>query len=132
VVGGYTIKNLKADVEDSAPKFGMALGLEGRFATRDLQCEKTGLSYQRLAPNFRIPFGHKQKEQEEVYVLVSGSARVKLDDEIVELQQWDAVRVSREVMRNFEAGPEGAEIIAFGAPRTESQDADMAPDWWSD
>jgi hypothetical protein len=63
---------------------------------------------------------------------VNGSGRVKLDDEIVELKQWDAVRVSREVMRNFEAGPEGAEIIVFGAPRTESQDAEMTPGYWSD
>jgi hypothetical protein len=65
-------------------------------------------------------------------VLVGGSGRVKLDDEIVELRQWDAVRVSRDVTRNFEAGPEGAEIIVFGAPRTETQDADMTPGWWTD
>ncbi|MEX2103020.1 MAG: hypothetical protein WD805_03565 [Gaiellaceae bacterium] len=131
-MAGYTIKNLKEDVEDQAPKFGMAPGLEARFATAELEFEHGGLAYERLAPNFRIPFGHKQKEQEEVYVLVSGSGRVKLDDEIVELRQWDAVRVSREVTRNFEAGPEGAEIIVFGAPKTESQDAEMAPGWWSD
>jgi len=131
-VAGYTIKNLKEDVEDAAPKFGMAPGLEARFATEELEFEHGGLAYERLAPNFRIPFGHKQNEQEEVYVLVGGSGRVKLDDEIVELRQWDAVRVSREVTRNFEAGPEGAEIIVFGAPKTESQDADMAPGWWSD
>jgi mannose-6-phosphate isomerase-like protein (cupin superfamily) len=131
-VAGYTIRNLKEDVEDQAPKFGMAPGLEARFATSELEFEKGGLAYERLAPNFRIPFGHKQREQEEVYVLVNGSGRVKLDDEIVELKQWDAVRVSREVMRNFEAGPEGAEIIVFGAPRTESQDAEMTPGYWSD
>jgi mannose-6-phosphate isomerase-like protein (cupin superfamily) len=130
-VAGYTIKNLKEDVEDQAPKFGMAPGLEARFATGELEFEKGGLAYERLAPNFRVPFGHKQKEQEEVYVLVSGSGRVKLDDEIVELRQWDAVRVSRDVTRNFEAGPEGTEIIVFGAPRTESQDADMTPGWWT-
>jgi mannose-6-phosphate isomerase-like protein (cupin superfamily) len=131
-VAGYTIRNLKEDVEDQAPKFGMAPGLEARFATSELEFEKGGLAYERLAPNFRIPFGHKQREQEEVYVLVNGSGRVKLDDEIVELKQWDAVRVSREVMRNFEAGPEGAEIVVFGAPRTESQDAEMTPGYWSD
>jgi mannose-6-phosphate isomerase-like protein (cupin superfamily) len=131
-VAGYTIKNLKVDVEDQAPKFGMSPGLEARFATNELDFENAGLAYERLAPNFRVPFGHKQNEQEEVYVLVSGSGRVKLDDEIVELRQWDAVRVSREVTRNFEAGPEGAEIIVFGAPKTEAQDAEMAPNWWSD
>jgi hypothetical protein len=131
-MAGWTIKNLKEDVEDAAPKFGFSPGLEARFATDELEFEKGGLAYERLAPNFRVPFGHKQKEQEEVYVLVAGSGRVKLDDDVVELRQWDAVRVSRDVTRNFEAGPDGAEIIVFGAPRTESQDADMTPGWWTD
>lgn len=128
---GYTIRNLK-EIEDQAPKFGFAPSLEARFATAPLEFEQAGISYQRLAPGFRMPFGHKHKEQEEVYVLVSGSARVKLDDEVVELRQWDAVRVPKETMRNFEAGPEGAEIIAFGAPHTGPGDAEMTPGWWTD
>jgi mannose-6-phosphate isomerase-like protein (cupin superfamily) len=127
----YTIRNLK-EVEDQAPKSGFAPNLEARFATVPLEFEQAGISYQRLAPGFRMPFGHKHKEQEEVYVLVSGSARVKLDDEVVELRQWDALRVPKETMRNFEAGPEGAEIIAFGAPHTGPGDAEMTPGWWTD
>jgi gentisate 1,2-dioxygenase len=130
-VAGYTITNLK-EIEDQAPKFGLSPDLEARFATGPLECEKTGLSYQRLAPGFRVPFGHKHAQQEEVYVLVRGSGRVKLDDDVVELRQWDAVRVAREVTRNFEAGVEGAEILAFGAPNTGLQDAEPAPGWWSD
>jgi mannose-6-phosphate isomerase-like protein (cupin superfamily) len=127
----YTIRNLK-EIEDQAPKFGFAPSLEARFATVPLEFEQAGISYQRLAPGFRMPFGHKHKEQEEVYVLVSGSARLKLDDEVVELRQWDAVRVPKETMRNFEAGPKGAEIIAFGAPHTGPGDAEMTPGWWTD
>jgi mannose-6-phosphate isomerase-like protein (cupin superfamily) len=130
-VAEYTVRNLK-EVEDQAPKFGFAPSLEARFATVPLEFEQAGVSYQRLAPGFRMPFGHKHKEQEEVYVLVSGSARVKLDEEVVELRQWDAVRVPKETMRNFEAGPEGAEIIAFGAPHTGPGDAEMTPGWWTD
>ncbi|MGH2994785.1 MAG: cupin domain-containing protein [Gaiellaceae bacterium] len=128
---GYTIRNLK-EIEDQAPKFGFAPSLEARFATVPLEFEQAGISYQRLAPSFRMPFGHKHKTQEEVYVLVSGSARVKLGDEVVELRQWDAVRVPKGTMRNFEAGPEGAEIIAFGAPHTGPGDAEMTPGWWTD
>jgi mannose-6-phosphate isomerase-like protein (cupin superfamily) len=131
---GYTVRNLK-DVEDAASGFGLSPGLEARFATVPLECERLGLSYQRLAPNFRLPFGHRHREQEEVYVLVSGSGRVKLDDEVVELRQWDAVRVASGTMRSFEAGPEGAGIIAVGAPRTgvnAATDVDMTPDWWSE
>jgi mannose-6-phosphate isomerase-like protein (cupin superfamily) len=130
-MASYTLKNLK-EVEDQAPKFGLSPNLEARFATKPLESEKTGLSYQRLAPDFRMPFGHHHGKQEEVYVLVSGSGRIKVDDEIVELRQWDAVRVPKETMRCLEAGPEGAEIIAFGAPHTGPQDAEMAPGWWSD
>jgi hypothetical protein len=125
----YTIKNLK-EIDDSATQFGLSPSLEARFGRKALECEKGGLSYQRLAPNFRIPFGHVHAEQEEVYVVVSGSGRVKLDDDVVELRQWDAIRVAPGTMRNWEAGPDGIEFIAFGAG--EPGDADMAQDWWSD
>jgi len=128
----YTLVNLKTDVEDQAPKFGFAPNLESRFARRTLQLEKSGLSYYRVAPGYRIPFGHYHGEQEEVYLIVGGSARMKLDDEIVDLKQWDALRVPAEVTRGFEAGPDGAEIVAFGAPSTENQDAEMVQDWWTD
>jgi len=128
----YTLVNLKTDVEDQAPKFGFAPNLESRFARRTLQLEKSGLSYYRVAPGYRIPFGHYHGEQEEVYLIVAGSARMKLDDEIVDLKQWDALRVPAEVTRGFEAGPDGAEIVAFGAPSTENQDAEMVQDWWTD
>ena len=127
----YTKINLK-DVEDQAPRFGLAPHIEARMARVPLELENFGLSYQRLAPNFRMPFGHKHKRQEEVYVVVSGNARLKLGDEVVDLQQWDAVRVPNETMRGFEAGPDGAEVIAIGAPNTGPGDADMEQDWWSD
>ncbi len=130
-MAGYTIKNLK-ELEDQAPKFGLSPNLEARFAREPLECENSGLSYQRLAPNFRSPFGHRHQQQEEVYVLVSGSGRVKLDDEVLELKQWDAVRVAKETMRGFEAGPEGAELIVFGAPNTGLGDAELTPGWWTD
>jgi mannose-6-phosphate isomerase-like protein (cupin superfamily) len=132
-VAGHTVVNLK-EVEDQAPTFGLSPSLEARFPSAALGLEKSGVSYQRLAPNFRLPFGHRQKEQEELYVVVEGSARVKLDDEVVELKRWDAVRVSNETVRCFEAGPDGAEILAFGAPKTgpsAGNDAEMVPDWWT-
>ena len=120
---GYTIVNLK-EVEDQAPKFGYSPNLEARFARVPLGLENSGISYFRLAPNFRVPFGHKHRQQKEVHVLVGGSARMKLDDEVVELHPWDAIRVAAETMRVFEAGPE---YIAFGAPNTENHDAEPVP-----
>ena len=129
-MAGYTIQNLK-DVEDQAPNFGLSPQLEARMARVPLELENFGVSYQRLGPNFRVPFGHKHKNQEEVYLVVSGSMRAKVEDEVVELKQWDALRVHKDTMRGFEAGPEGAEIIAVGAPNTGPGDAEVEQDWWS-
>jgi uncharacterized cupin superfamily protein len=128
---GYTIQNLK-EVEDQAPNFGLAPNLEARMARVPLELEQFGISYQRIAPGFRVPFGHTHKVQEEVYVVLSGSVLVKLDDEVVELKPWDAVRVPKETMRSFEAGPEGVEILAVGAPNTGPGDAQVAQGWWTD
>lgn len=127
----YTRVNLRSDVEDMAPRFGME-GIESRFARTNLELERSGLSYFRLDPAFRAPFGHTHSEQEEVYVIVSGSARLAVGDELLELGQWDAVRVAPGVWRGFEAGPEGVELIAVGAPNTDNEDAEMQPGWWPD
>jgi mannose-6-phosphate isomerase-like protein (cupin superfamily) len=128
---GYTKANLRRDVEDSAPKFQMPEEMEARFGRTALAGETLGLSLMKLAPGFRVPFGHKHSGQEEVYVVVRGSARVKVGDEIVELEEWDAIRFDQDVMRQVEAGPDGVEYIAFGSG-TDPRDAEMAPGWWSD
>ena len=130
----YKKLNLKEDVQDSAVKFGYAPDMEARFPSQDLELEQGGMGYERYSPNFRVPFGHTHKGQEEVYVIASGSGRLKLDDDIVEVRQWDAIRVAPSVMRCFEAGPDGLEVVAFGAPKMENpaEDAEMRPGWWSD
>src|SRR5919201_1228357 len=130
-MASYTKVNLK-EVEDQAPRFGLDGRMEARMARVPLELEHSGISYQRLAPDFRLPYGHRHKNQEEVYVLVSGSARARLDDEVVELRQWDAVRVPKETMRSFEAAPEGAEMIAVRGPNTGPGDAENLPGWRSD
>jgi mannose-6-phosphate isomerase-like protein (cupin superfamily) len=111
----YTKQNLN-EVEDQAPNFGLSPDLEARFARVALDAELIGLTYQRLAPNFQVPWGHTHKTQEEVFVVLSGSLRVKVEDEVKELGPWDAIRVSKDTARGFEAGPEGVEFIAIGAP----------------
>jgi mannose-6-phosphate isomerase-like protein (cupin superfamily) len=127
----YTRVNLKGDVEDMAPKHGME-GIESRFARTNLELDNSGVSYFRLDPDYRAPFGHTHSEQEEVYVVVSGTARVAIGDEVVDLAQWDAVRIAPGEMHGMEAGSDGAEILAFGAPNTENKDADLQPGWWPD
>lgn len=125
----YTRVNLRDDVQDMAPRFGME-GIESRFARTNLDMEKGGLSYFRLDPGFRAPFGHTHSEQEEVYVVVSGSARVAVGDDVIDMAQFDAVRVAPGAWRGMEAGPEGVEVIAFGAPNTDNKDAEMQQGWW--
>jgi mannose-6-phosphate isomerase-like protein (cupin superfamily) len=129
-MSGYTKQNLK-EVDNAAPKFQMPEELEARFARQAIGGTSFGLSHLTLAPGFRIPFGHKHAQQEEVYVVVRGSGRVKVGDEIVELGEWDAIRFDKDVMRQMEAGPDGIEYLAFGAG-DDPRDAEMAPGWWSD
>ena len=131
-MAGYTKVNLKEDVEDQAPNFGLEGKIEARMARVPLELEQSGVSLLGLAPNYRIPFAHRHKTQEEVYVLIRGSVRVKLEDEVVDLKPYDALRVHKDTTRGFEAGPEGAEMIAVGAPHTGPGDADMVNDWWTD
>ena len=128
---GFSKKNLRQDVENQAPNFGMPEELEARFGRTALGGKTLGLSLMTLAPNFRIPFGHKHAGQEEVYVVVRGSARIKVDDEIVELSEWDAIRFDKDTMRDVEAGPDGVEYLAFGAG-DDPRDAEMVAGWWSE
>jgi mannose-6-phosphate isomerase-like protein (cupin superfamily) len=125
----FTKTNLKSDVENQAPKFDMPADMEARFARSALGGETLGLSVMTLAPHFRIPFGHKHEDQEEVYVVVRGSARIKVEDDIVELGEWDAIRFDKNAMRDVEAGPEALEYQAFGAG-DDPRDAEMVPNWW--
>jgi quercetin dioxygenase-like cupin family protein len=124
----YTRKNL-LELDDSAVAFGLS-GVEARFARKALGSTKVGLSYQKLLPNVRVPFGHHHAEQEEIYVVLNGSARMKVGDEIVELASMDAIRVDPETMRAVEAGPDGVEFLAFGGPVVEGGDSEMVSDWW--
>ena len=111
----FTLRNLK-DLEDFGSNFDGAPDLEFRHASKALELEQSGLSYQRIPPDYRFPYGHTHKEQEELYVVVRGSGRMKLDDQIVEVKEWDVVRVPPGTWRGYEGGPEGLEILVFGAP----------------
>jgi mannose-6-phosphate isomerase-like protein (cupin superfamily) len=131
----FTLRNLTRDVEDIGHVFDGAPDLEFRAATKPLELERSGLSYQRVPPGYRFPYGHTHETQEEVYVVVRGGGRMKLDDEVVELREWDAVRVPPGTWRGYEAGPEGLEILVIGAPNlgdSPRDDVEGERDWWSD
>ena len=130
----FTRSNLKKDLEDVGSNFDGAPDLEFRMATGALGLEQSGLTYQRVPPNYRFPYGHTHETQEEVYVVVRGGGRMKVDDEIVELGEWDAVRVPPGSWRGYEAGPEGLELLVIGAPSLGDDprgDVEGTRDWWS-
>jgi len=129
-MAGYTKTNLR-DVEDAAPRFDMPDELEARFARTALEGETLGVSLLRLDPGFRMPFGHKHEHQEEVYVILKGLARIKVEGEnkVVELGPLEAIRFDTDTMRAVEAGPDGVEYLAFGAG-DDPTDAEMVPGWW--
>ena len=131
----FTRRNIKEDLEDIGPRFDGPPDLEFRAATKALELEQSALSYQRVPSGYRFPYGHTHMTQEEVYVVVRGGGRMKVDDEIVELREWDAVRVSPGTWRGYEAGPDGLEILVIGAPslgKAPRDDVDGLRDWWAE
>jgi mannose-6-phosphate isomerase-like protein (cupin superfamily) len=131
----FTRKNLKADLDDVGSNFDGHPDLEFHAATTPLELEHSGLSHQRVPPGYRFPYGHTHKTQEEVYVVVRGGGRMKVDDEIIDLQEWDAVRVPPGAWRGYEAGPDGLELLVIGAPNlgaTPRDDVAGERDWWAD
>jgi quercetin dioxygenase-like cupin family protein len=125
----FTIKNLK-EIEDAAGQ--RAPGIEGRFARRHINSEHLGISYFHYAPGVRSSAAHSHREQEEAYVVINGSGRIRLDDEVHAVRRWDVIRVSPETVRAFEAGEEGLELIAVGSDRPEGGDGVSAPSAWID
>jgi mannose-6-phosphate isomerase-like protein (cupin superfamily) len=128
-MGDFTKKNLR-EVEDSAVKHGFSETQMARFAGAALDCETIGFALEGVKPNSRQAFGHRHDEAEEVYVIVQGSGRMRLDDEEIEVGPMDAIRVAPGVTRKFEAGPDGLELLAFG-PRHEG-DGELDMKFWVD
>jgi quercetin dioxygenase-like cupin family protein len=118
------------DVEDSVGD--RAPGLEGHFGRKHLDSRDLGISLFRYQANLRSPMAHSHREQEEAYVVVAGSGRVLLDGEVQELSVWDVLRVAPEVVRSFEAGPDGLDLIAIGGPKPEDGDGVMGVAAWPD
>ena len=131
----FTLRNLKDDLENLGSNFDGPPDIEFRAATKALGLEESGLTYQRLPPGYRFPYGHMHRTQEEVYVVVRGNGRMKVDEEIVDLKEWDAVRVPPGAWRGYEAGPEGLQILVIGAPNlgdNPREDVVGTRDWWAD
>jgi mannose-6-phosphate isomerase-like protein (cupin superfamily) len=128
-VSAYTIINLK-QIEDSVGE--RAPGVEGRFGRRHLDSEHLGITYFRYAPGLQAKTAQRHREQEELYLVLSGSGRIKLGDDVRELRQWDVVRVSPTTVRALEAGDDGLEFIAIGSDRPEGGDGESVPADWTE
>jgi mannose-6-phosphate isomerase-like protein (cupin superfamily) len=125
----YTIKNLR-EVDDLAPRFGFEEVQEARFPREDLGSETVGLAFHRVKPDRRQAFAHRHQQAEEIYVVLSGRGRMKLDDDVIEVQPMDAIRVAPAVARAFEAGDDGLELLVFG-PRHEKDGEVLREDFWA-
>jgi mannose-6-phosphate isomerase-like protein (cupin superfamily) len=125
----FTSKNLM-DLDNLAA--GQVEGIDARFARPHMDSEHLGVSMIRYDAGVRAPYGHHHKVQEEAYVVVNGSGRIKLGDAIIDVKQWDVVRVAPEVIRGFEAGPDGLDLIIVGSDRPEEGDGVPVGDWWTD
>jgi quercetin dioxygenase-like cupin family protein len=128
-MAGYTIVNIK-ELEDMAIKFGMSPSMEARFGRSATDAKQGGFSYQRFEPNFRQPFGHRHRDQEEFYIVLSGSGSVTLEGETNAIRQWDAIRVAPETARGFESGADGLELLVFGAG--EGGEAEVLESFWDE
>jgi quercetin dioxygenase-like cupin family protein len=128
-MSSHTIVNLK---QIDAMERAKAAGIDARMARGALGSEHLGVSYFGYAPNSRGTVGHRHRVQEEAYVVLRGSGKVRLDDEVFDLSEWDVVRVAPEVVRGFRSGPDGMDVLAIGSDRPEGGDGEMISDWWTD
>ena len=125
----YTKINF-ADIENSAS--GRGFEIEARFARKQIESEHLGVSQFSYGSRVKPPYGHRHREQEEVYVITGGGGRLRLDDEIIDVRKGDVIRVAPQVVRGFEAGPSGLEMIAIGNDRPEEGDGEMVHDFWTE
>ena len=129
----FTRSNLAEDPADLGTHFDGPAGLEFRSATGILGLERFGVSFQRVPPGERFPHGHTHRTQEELYVVVRGNGRMALDDEVIEVEQWDAVRVTPGTWRGYEAGADGLTLLVIGAPNlgdAQRDDVEGQRGWW--
>ena len=126
----YTKLNID-DIEDSAPRFGLAPGLEARFGRRPLESEIVAVSRETLAPGFRVPFGHRHRDQEEIDVVLRG-ATIKIDDEISTCARATSSASAAESGAAPRAETEGLQDLAVGAPVSDEDDSEIEQGWWSD
>jgi mannose-6-phosphate isomerase-like protein (cupin superfamily) len=125
----WTMKNF-GDLRDVSPQDAQ---VQWRFAREALGSPELGVSRFTYDPGARMPWGHRHRVQEEVYVVVAGSGRAKLDDEVVELSIWDVLRVAPAVVRSFEAfeaGPEGLDVICIGGRKPTGGDTERFEGFW--
>ena len=117
------------DIDDKAPSYGVD-SLEARPARTELGAEAIGLTSYRVKPGRRVGFGHSHDAVEEVYLVVSGAGRFKLDDDVIDVAPGEVVYCPPAVVREWEAGGDGLEIVAFGGHA--EGDGNMLPGWWTD
>jgi mannose-6-phosphate isomerase-like protein (cupin superfamily) len=126
----YTIKRLD-EVEDVLGDYPG----EMRMMTTALENEQVAFTYRRMPQHTggKGSYGHRHKQQEEVYFVVSGKLQFKLDDEVVELERGTAIRVAPATWRSvWNDEPEDAELVIVSkvVPGGSRDDAEYIENFW--
>lgn len=114
-------------------RFGLAADeLELRVLRDRLGCEHIGVSYLRFGPDWPLTTGHRHPAGgEEVYVLIEGSARIKIGEDVVHMEAPAAIRVPSEEFRAIRAaGDAPAVFVVAGYPIEDPDETVLAPDFW--
>ncbi|MGH3066429.1 MAG: cupin domain-containing protein [Gaiellaceae bacterium] len=107
---------------------------EMRMLTSALGAEQVAFTYRRMPQHTggKGSYGHRHKEQEEIYFVASGALQFKLDDEVVDVEAGTVVRVPPETWRSvWNDEPEDAELIIVSKRLENAEgDAEHIPDFW--
>jgi uncharacterized cupin superfamily protein len=113
-------------------RFGLP---ESEFELRILRgvlgCEHVGVSYLRFGPGWRLTVGHRHPGGgEEVYVLVEGSARIKIEEQILHMHAPSAVRVRGDQFRAIRADSDMTAVLVAAGTIDDPSATEFAPNFW--
>jgi mannose-6-phosphate isomerase-like protein (cupin superfamily) len=117
----------------AATRFGLDPAvLDMRILRGVLGCAHVGVSYLRFGPGRPLTVGHRHPGGgEEVYVLVSGRAEIKIGDEVFPMEPVSAVRVAADRLRGIRAaGDEEAAFVVVGYPIDDPDETEIVPGFW--
>lgn len=130
-MSGYSIvtRDEAPDFMAQYPGYG-----EMRFFAEPAEAEQVAFTWRSMPAGTggKGSYGHRHKDQEEVYFVLSGRLLFKLGEDVVEVGPHTVVRVAADTYRSVHNdGPEDAELVICSV-KAEAAEAepDLTPDFW--